>query len=251
MSAVQSVERTFNILQILSGEAGGMTIKEIADESALHKSTVHRLLNTLVSLGYVSQDITSGRYRLNLKILNLGNRILEDFDIITIARPYLVRLSEELGQTVHLVTRDADEIVYIDKIDVSRRTFKMASFVGNRLPLYSTAVGKTILSGMDRNEFEGYWSSGRIKRITSDTITDRDRMIAELEDVRSRGYAMDREENETGIVCFAAKIPAAVKGEEYAISASVPSFNITPELEEKVPRLVMGTANEIASHIAG
>src|SRR5688572_16877237 len=114
---VQSVDRAFDILEILATEKGGMGVTEIARRIGLHKSTVHRLLTSMASRGYIEKDETTGTYRLGLKLVELCSLYLNSLELKTEAQPYLRKLAALTAQPVHLAILDRHEAVYIDKIE--------------------------------------------------------------------------------------------------------------------------------------
>ncbi len=245
---VQSVDRAFDILEaLMDGEIG---LTDLSKKVNLNKSTVHRLLNTLIFRGYVSQNPTNNKYKLTLKFLEVGNKILNTVDIIGIARPYIKRLSEKTNEVVHLVSIERDEIVYIDKIE-SNNTIRMHSFIGKRIPIYCTAVGKVYMSCLDSNEFSSLWDTfeHKIVKLTNNTIISKNDMLDELNIIRTNGFAIDNEENEEGVICVAAPIFNYDKSFKYAISISIPKMRIDEDKIMFLGELVEETAIGISKDL--
>ena len=142
---VQSVERIFQLIEHLAAHPTGVSLQTLAGETGLAKSTVHRLLASLVGLGYVVQDEENGHYRLTLKMFELSSGIVDSMDIMGVAKAHLERLSQRTGEAVHLVIRDGRDIVYIYKTESG--PMRMSSRVGLRSPLYCTGVGSLCYSG--------------------------------------------------------------------------------------------------------
>ena len=142
---VQSAERIFQVLEMLA-EHGEMGLMEISTELGLHKSTVHRLLMSLIYMGYAKQDETTQKYMLSYKIVSMAGKILERTDILQIAKPYMERLSDISGEAVHLVQREGNNILYIYKIEAKVGTIRMVSHVGMVHPMYCSGVGKAIMA---------------------------------------------------------------------------------------------------------
>lgn len=226
IDVVQSVDRALSILEVLSEYNQGLGVTEISDKIGLHKSTVHRLLGTLIYKGYVTQDAESNKYKITLKLFELGNKKVEDMDILTASKPYTKELMEKVNEVVHFVIREGNNIVYIDKVEVDN-TIRMASTIGRRSPLYCTAVGKAILAQLSDKEVEKIWNSSKIEKLTEFTITDLEEMRRELEKVRRKGYAIDNEENELGVRCAGAPIFNRFGKVEGAISISGPTIRVT------------------------
>ncbi|WP_026894386.1 IclR family transcriptional regulator [Clostridiisalibacter paucivorans] len=242
---VQSVDRALSILEVLSENSSGLGITEISKKIDLHKSTVHRLLSTLIYKDYVEQDHETNKYRITLKVLELGNNRLKDLDIVTVSRPHLTELMKKTNEVVHLVILEKEEIVYIDKVE-SENTIRMHSTIGKRSPAYCTAVGKAIMSHMTMEEVLEIWNNSQIKEHTQYTITGVDEMKEELKKIRERGYSVDDEENEIGVRCVAAPI-FNWKGDVIAaISISGPTMRVTKEKVEEFSILIIEYARRIS-----
>ena len=235
-NAVQSVERTFTILEALSKTPAGMPLMELSQTVGLHKSTVHRLLASLSFLGYVTRDPESGHYKLTLRFFELGSRIVNDMDILTLARPHLDRLSQLAQEAVHLVVRDGTDIVYVYKVDTNNNTIRLSSRVGLRSPMYCTAVGKSILSALPRDEVKRIWESSDITSLTPHTIVEFPQLLGQLEQIRRDGYAMDNEENELGVRCIGAPVLGLGGKPLGAVSISAPLSRME---DDRVAQLVV------------
>lgn len=205
MSTVQSLERALTILNKLSDYPEGIQIARLSEQVGLSKSTVHRLLATLSSMNYVVKDVETDKYKLGLQVLFLSRNILNNNDIVHTSKPYLEKLSREINETVHLCIEDRGEIVYIDKIE-SNQTIRMFSRVGNRAPMYCTAVGKILYSGMETGYFEELISKVNFIAKTEATITSPEALREEIDKIKKQKYALDNIENEEGIRCIAAPI---------------------------------------------
>lgn len=235
---VQSVERALTILEELSEYEDGLGITEISRNVNLHKTTVFRLMGTLIEKGFVEQDSETNKYRITLKMFELGSKKLDKMDILTVARPYLKRLVRETNEVVHLVMLDGTDIVYIDKVE-SENTIRMHSRIGKRSPAYCTAVGKAMLAYQSENDIERVWKNSKILKYTENTITNLDIFKEELKAIRERGYSIDNEENELGVRCVGAPI-FNHKGEvNFAISVSGPVMRITIDKIKEISEIVM------------
>ena len=151
-SPVQSLDRAFDLLEILCRSRGGMTIGALSAETGLHKSTVHRLLTSMCMRGYVQRDAETSMYRAGMRLCEMSSYIVDNLDVVDRARAVLERLGRETDETVHLVMRDERDVVYIHKIDGGNSAIRMFSRIGMRLPLYCTGVGKAILATWPRSE---------------------------------------------------------------------------------------------------
>ena len=229
MSNVQSLERAFKLLEALSEFPEGIQITRLAEKVDLSKSTAHRLLATLINMDYVIKDQESEKYKLGYRIIFLSRNIINNIDIISIAKPFLEELAEDVNETIHLCIQDKEEVLYVDKIE-SSRTIRMYSKVGNRAPMYCTGVGKVLLSGLDEERFDRVADNINFVVMTPTTITSKEQLRKEMEVIRNRGYALDDIEHEDGIRCIAAPIFDSEGKVIASFSIAGPSNRITMEL---------------------
>ncbi len=248
---VQSAERIFQVMETLA-ENGEMGLMDLSAALGLHKSTVHRLLMSLIYMGYARQDEATQKYMLSYKIVSMAGKLLERMDILQIARPYMQRLSDVSGETVHLVKREGNNTLYIDKIEAKVGTIRMVSHVGMVRPMYCSGVGKAIMATLSEAELKKLWEESAVEKKTPKTITAFDQMLETLEEVRKNGYALDDEENEEGVSCIAACLYSYKKKVEYAFSISGPSSRMTMErigeLTEDVKRVQRELSAELGYH---
>lgn len=240
---VQSVARIFGIIEVLAAHPTGVGLQKLAAEAGLAKSTTHRLLASLLQLGYARQDSVTGKYRLTLKMFELSSGIVNSMDIMGVAKLHLERLAQRTGEAVHLVIRDARDIVYIYKTESG--PMRMSSRVGLRSPLYCTGVGKAILATLPTSEVEDVWKQSKPRKLTDHTITELSALLAQLEEVRARGYAIDDEENELGIRCVALSIPGPGGRADSAFSISGLAPYMTPERVRRIAALALETRTDI------
>ncbi len=245
-TSIQSLQRAFEILEILSLHPSGITLTDLAGVSGLSKSTVHRFLSSLCSLGYATKDEFHGKYRLTLRMYEIGGRVVHALGILDIAPPIIEQLVEKSQETVHLVLQEGSNVVYILKRNPSTSVINMASGVGNRAPMYCTGVGKAILAYLPLEEIRNIWQSSQIIPYTDTTICTLDELQRELAQVRARGIAFDNEEHEKGISCIAAPIFDYLKHPKYALSVSFPIFRMTPEKRENLIQIVQNAAQKIS-----
>lgn len=232
-NGTQSIQRIFGLIEALASHPGGTSLQQLCAATGLAKSTAHRMLASLVEMGYVVQDSFTTRYRLTLKLFELGSAVVNDMDILTVARPHLDRLSRQTGEAVHLVLRDGADIVYLYKAE-ALGVRRMSSQVGLRSPMYCTGVGKAILATLPAAEIQSVWDSSAIHRITEHTIVDYSQLCEQLRAVRQKGFAIDDEENELGIRCVAVALPGPSGKAEAAFSLS----SLVPHMsEERITQL--------------
>ncbi len=241
---IQVTDRLFLVLETLA-ETGPASLAELTHRIDLNKSTIHRLLSSLICVGYVQQDAESGKYSLSNKLLTLSAKILSHMDILDEVRPYLKQLSMDTRETVHFVELDGHEAVYICKEEAYMNAIRMASKVGSRIPLYCSGVGKAILADMTDEDIRRIWEASAVCQMTPHTITDYDLFFREIQEVREKGFAIDNEENEAGVRCIAAGLPNYKGITRYAFSVSAPAARMDDERTEKIARMVLETRRKI------
>jgi DNA-binding IclR family transcriptional regulator len=234
----QSLGRALQILGRLG--TGPATLDQLATALGVHKTTVLRLLRTLAGEHFVFRD-GRHRYHLGARIFELSSRGLDQREVRGIAAPHLAAFNREHGRTTHLSELAGDEVVYIDKLESHDRV-RMASRIGLRAPVHSTAAGKVLLAGLPPVERDAVLAGVAFAPATPRTITRREDYLAELATVREQGWARDREENEPSINCIAAPVRSASGRVSAAVSVSVPDIVLTYEqLLELLPPLLAVT----------
>ncbi len=146
--SVQSLDRAFDLLELLAGFPEGLALSEISGKTELHKSTIHRLLGSLKERGYIEQDEASGRYRTGLAFIALAAPYLRQLDLKSVAEPEMRRLSDKIGVTVFLATLRDDEVVYLDKVE-RYDGFRRFDIIGRHVPVHCTSLGKSLLMDKD------------------------------------------------------------------------------------------------------
>lgn len=248
VSNVQSIDRLFSIMELLSTNPRGMSLTEICKETKLPKGTTFRMLSVLIAHGYAAQDIDTKHYRLTMRLFEIGSRVADSTNILSLARPYLEYLSRASGEAVHLVTRVNDDVVYLYKEEASNSIVRIASFVGLRNPMYCTGVGKSILAFLSDDEFDAIWSRTRPVQFTANTITSYNLMKSELNLIRRRGYAVDNEEHEAGVRCIAAPILDFNRIPVAAISLTAPAERLGDAEIARFAPMVMEAAGNISKY---
>lgn len=247
---VQSAGKMFQVMEALA-EEGPCGLLELSHLLDLNKSTVHRLLNSLIYMGYVTQDEESLKYHMTLKIVNVSGKVLKQMDILSISQPHLKYLMEQTCETVHLVKRVDHNICYIHKLDPvnTGRSIQMASFVGMVSPLYCTAVGKAIMARLPESEVREIWSKSQIESKTKYTILDIEQLLEELKQVRQNGFSLDNEENELGVRCIATSINNYTGRAEYAISISAPTSRMSDERIRELSPLILEVGQKLSREL--
>jgi len=201
---VKSLERSLRILERLAEAGPDLTVPELSRHLGMNKTTVFRLLQTLARHGFV-EKVSQGKYRLGMRVFEMGMAVMNSMDLRREALPVLERLNKQTRETIHLTIRDGFSVIYIDKLS-SPEYIVVQSRIGGRSPLHCTGVGKALMAHLDENEVKRYVRQEGLKRFTANTITDARELARELERIRRQGYAMDNEEHYAGITCVAAPI---------------------------------------------
>ncbi len=242
--SIQSVERVFAVIEEMCREEES-SVTELSKRTGLNKTTVFRFLNTLLSLGYVTKNEKTEQYSLTLKFLRISSRKLDTYDIPKRMRPILERISKEFGETVHLVERNANKVVYIDKFESDTNSVRMVSRIGMSLDIFTTAVGKAMLAEMGDDDIKLLWESFPHKKKTSHTITVFEDFFEEIKNIRKCGFAVDNEENELEVRCVAIAIPDAYGEYRYAVSVSAPKNRMTDEKVERISEKLIYLADKV------
>lgn len=245
---IASVRRALSILELFDVHTAELGITEMAERLDLHKSTVAGLVYTLESSGYLEQNPTTRKYRLGVKLVERAFVALGHLEVTRVALPHLERLRNWRDETVNLAVLDRDEVVYIERL-LSSQTLGMRSEVGKRAMAHSTALGKALLSQLPRSELEAFLANCDFPRVTPNTITQPKQLKHELDLVRSRGYAVDMEEDQIGGACIAAPIFDHRGKAIAAVSISVPIARLRPSEVSHFGAKVMRTACAISEDL--
>lgn len=245
VNSVQSVDRALTILDILQEIPDGLGVTELSYKLDVSKSTVHRLLMSLLQNGFVKQDQQSERYILGLKLIKLGQSVSDNLDIRKVASPYLHQLAKVLGETAHLVIMENNEVVYVDKIE-STATIRMFSNIGKRAPMHCTGVGKAILAFLPAQKILQIINETGLQKFTNKTIVTSDNLVNHLSEIKKRGYSIDDEEHELGIKCAAAPIFNHNNEVIAGISVACPTMRIDNRKLRQMADEVLSKSNEIS-----
>ena len=204
-TAIQVVERMMNLLDALAEHEESCSLKTLAEQTSLHPSTAHRILNDMVACRLVERG-DGGSYRLGLRLLELGNLVKARLSVREAAALPMRALHKLTGETVNLSVRQGDEIVYIDRAYSERSGMQVVRAIGGRAPLHLTSVGKLFLASDDPNQVRAYATRTGLSGHTRNSITDLRKLESALSNVNQLGHASDNEELELGVSCLAAGI---------------------------------------------
>ncbi|WP_251975942.1 IclR family transcriptional regulator [Salinicola avicenniae] len=246
----QSLVRGLTILERLAAAPNGLALSDVAEQLELAPSTTHRLLQALFQQHFITQDLETGLWKIDVKTFRIGSSFLEARDFVATARPYLRQLAAATGETANLGIRDDGMVVYLAQSE-SKQMMRMITRLGSRAPLHASGVGKALLAWMPSAEFDTIMVGRELESETPNTLTDIPTLTHQLEEVRARGYAIDREEHAIGLNCVAATLHDESGLPLAAISVSGPVARIDDSRLPELARLVAETAAEITARIGG
>jgi len=239
---INSILRASNVLRCFSKEGSHFKMSELARQLHLDRSTTYRILVSLEKCGFVEKDERTGEYSLGMTAFEIGNAFIRQMDFVKISKPIMADLALKVQETVHLAVISDSEIVYVDKAD-SPRTLGVMSKIGQRAPVYCTALGKVLLAHQSKEEMNRVIREIKLKPYTKNTIISKKGLAEQLKEIREKGYALDRREYEEGVECIAAPIRDHLGNVIAAISISGPQRKIsTPNETQFVSQVVEGAA---------
>lgn len=245
----KSLVKALRILIYLGENGPELGVTEIAQALKLNKSTTYRLLSAMEQFDFIDQDPGSEKYRLGLKLFELGNTAVQSRTLQSQAHPHLVAMSRCSNETVHLgIARDGD-VIYLDKIESHNSLISIPSIVGRRLPAHCTGLGKVLLAYLPEPILLKTISARELQRRTEHTITDKRALMGHLRQIRQRGYALDNQEAERGLSCVAAPVEDSQARVVAAISIAGPTIRFRgKELAEKI-EIVRKFARKISAEL--
>lgn len=247
--SVASVLKVFGILEALA-ESKEIAISELSNKVMMPKSTAYRFLQTMKSLGYVSQEEDSDKYSLNLKLLDLGNKVIDHQNFLNIADTEMRKLRDKTKETVHLAVRENDQVIYINKVASEQYSLCLASKIGNQATIHASGLGKVLLAWLDDESKNEIIDQINFVQYTPKTIMSKEAFIAELNEVKQCGYGKDDEESELGLRCFSVPIYNRLGNIIAAISLSTSIFRCsTAEDELALVAEIQKTAAKISELI--
>jgi IclR family KDG regulon transcriptional repressor len=245
--SVSSVLKVFGILNAL-GDSRELGISELSQKVMMSKSTVYRFLQTMKTLGYVTQEGELDKYSLTLKLFELGSKSLQHVDVIRYANIQMREISKHTKEAIHLGALDDDAIIYIHKID-SMYNLRMYSRVGRRNPIHSTAIGKVLLAWGNPQEVQETLEKITFTCSTKNTIGSVEEFIPVLEQTKAQGYGEDIEEQEEGLRCIAVPIFDRFGTVIAGLSISLPTIRFSEENKQALIQMLHKAAHKVSSQM--
>jgi IclR family transcriptional regulator, KDG regulon repressor len=244
---VPAVIRALDLLELFL-DRPQLSAREVAERLDLPRTTVHELLVTLVARSYlISVPGQPVQYRLGLPLFQLGAAFAGRLDLVSEAQSVARDVAAECNEAVHVAVLEGADVIYLVKVD-STHPVRMVSAVGRRLPAHCTAVGKILLSVLDRAGLDEVLK-GTLPGMTPESITDPDELRAQLERVRVEGVAVDIGESDSAMRCVAAAVRDHSGATVAALSLSAPIIRWTPAAQVEWPELVREGAAALSARM--
>ena len=243
---IKSIGKALDLLEFLSDNELEIGIADISKKLNMSPSTVHRIITFLNSRGYVIKNQKTAKYRLGIKLFELGCTVQSTKNLIETIKPYLLQLSKSINETSNLAILESKEVIYIAKSESSEMLTTNIK-IGTRLPAHCTALGKVMLAYLSDGEFNQlYGSNEPVMSLTSRSISSLDELKKELKKVKEQGYALDKEESIIGIHCVAVPIFYQPKEAIAAISITGPASRFTIDKMEDTKGKLIAIVKEIS-----
>jgi DNA-binding IclR family transcriptional regulator len=219
---VKSAFRALQVLELLTSEGSPLSFPELQQKLGYPKASLHALLRTLAGARWIDLDPAARRYILGRRVWEAGVAYTKMLPLESLARPFMERVRDETTETVQLAVLDGFEVLYIAKVD-GEHMLRLDSSVGLRLLPHATGVGKVLLADVSDERLTAWLAQRRLERYTPHTITEPVKLMKELQEVRRKGYATDREERTLGAACLAVAIHNQTGAVVAAMSVSAPA----------------------------
>jgi IclR family transcriptional regulator, acetate operon repressor len=236
------------VLQVIAASDTPMRFTDLLSCVSQPRGTLHRQVTNLIDEGLLSVN-RDQTYELGLRFLSFASKTWSKNRFREIAEPLLQKLHDVTGETIHLGVLAGAEVVYLDKVE-SRQAVRMYSQIGNASPTYCTGVGKAALSRLSDDEVRERLAGVEFRQFTGSTLKNIDALIAQLHDIRTAGFAFDREEHEPGIHCVAAPVRSAGGSILAGVSVTAPSFRVSMRQLEDWAGEVCNTARAIEEEVS-
>ena len=245
---MQSVQRALELIEALQQAETGQ-IGDLARLHGVHRSTTLRLLRTLEQFGYVSRGRGRGEFRLGLRLYTLGMAASQQNELLQAARPVMRDLAASTNETIDLTLVDQSDMVLLESI-ASRPFARVGIHVGGRVAAPGTTAGKLALARRSRLELEHLLRNSGLPRVGPKSITDLERYLAELEHVRSRGYAVNDEETDAGVRFVGVPIGVPAHYGQPALVLGAPRYRLSAEAYPRIAAMLGAAAQDIAASVA-
>lgn len=247
MAVDTAVDKALIILELLDNSKTGSTLAEVAEKVGLPKPTVHRLLSTLVSRGFVARTPWNG-YAIGRKVIALGAAAAEKDTLILAARPTLWALAEQCEETVQLGVLMGDQLLFVERIEPENQAVRIGRMPSPLTELHTSGMGKAILAASTDEFIDRYLEAG-LERFTDKTITDARLLRQEIRDIRESGFAVSNEERYDGVFAVGAAIRNREGQPVAAVSIAAPAHRVYGARRQLFEREVVRAAADVSQMI--
>lgn len=245
---IKSADRALGLIELIA-DRGSVGFSEILAALSLPRSSAHGLLQTLTASGWIAHDTRRKEYTLGLRAWQIGQRYTGNTNLTGVAKPVMDKLMRLLGETVQLAQLDGTDNVYI-AISQPDRAMRLVSSVGLRLEAHATGIGKALLSQLPPDEAEQRLRSKPLTTPTANTVSDVDKLMSILDQVRVDGYALDDEEYISGCRCVGVPLTdGADDGVYTALSVTMPTSRTDESWPQNIVAPVLAAAREIRDQL--
>lgn len=248
-SSVQVLDRSLKLLELVA-QADGAVLTDLADRSAMAPSTVHRLLTSLAQHGMVAHDDETGAWTIGVKAFEIGTAYLRFRKLGTISRPFLKQLMEASGETANIAIEEDGDVVFISQAE-SHAPMRAFFRPGRRGPIHASGIGKAILSTWADSEIKTLLQERPLQHFTDKTRDTLPMLLADMDEIRSRGWSIDDEEHTLGMRCVAAPIFDEYGEAIAGISISGPAVRLPDERVAALGPVVLAAAEELTKAMGG
>ena len=248
-SSVQVLDRSLKLLELVA-QADGAVLTDLADQSGMAPSTVHRLLTSLAQHGMVSHDAETGAWTIGVKAFEIGTAYLRFRKLGTISRPFLKSLMESSGETANIGIEDQGDVVFISQFE-SHAPMRAFFRPGRRGPIHASGIGKAILSTWQDSRIETMLKGRTLQHFTDKTRDSLPALLQDMADIRARGFSIDDEEHTLGMRCVAAPIFDEYGEAVAGISVSGPAVRMADAKIDALGPAVRAAAEDLTKAMGG
>lgn len=244
---IQSIGRAKALLDVMA-EGDWISLRDLAAETGLVKTTAFNLVNALADVGLVERDAEAGAYRLGLHLLVYGRSVERRLDIVSIAKPHLVRLCTETRETVNLALPGPSDATIVESLEGSHN-LRVTSYSGTSASYHATACGRALLAYQPESFRRFVYSVGSLAKLTEKTIVEPEELEQLLADCRKQGWTLEVEENEPGSACIAAPIFDMTGRVVASVSVAGPAARFQPDALEQLSSTLIGHVSHISEDL--
>lgn len=248
--SIQSVDRALSLMTAIAEQGGEATLSALSECTGLNISTCHHLLATLIKRGFVAKSVGRRGYVLGGRILFLA-QACQQVELPRIAEAVVDRVNRATGETVHLAIIQGDEIITLLKRQARYPVRVDGGTLGKSEAVHATSIGKAILAWLPEEDVMRIIAAQGMRAFTPSTITDFGALLEDLRMVRHNGYAEDREEFQSDVICIGAAIRDHTGRVVGAISASTPTMRAETKHLEMMRTEVVAAATDITKQLSG